>query len=120
LPGSCGRGRCRRGTTARAQAGGRAATASQPLLRRPGPPLVADERQHRIDARPSGHGPPHGRGALYASAGGGLLPSAFCTRRISGSWRSTCMRKLESRALPQTTMGRGNTQTSGRWTWCRR
>jgi len=56
-----------------------ATTASHPLLRRPGPPLVADETQHRIDARPSGHGPPHGRGALYASAGGGSLPSTFCT-----------------------------------------
>ena len=78
LRGSCVRGQRRRGTTVRAQAGGCVATASQPLLR-PGPPLVVDETQRRIDARPSGHGPPHGRGALYASAGGGSQPSAFCT-----------------------------------------
>jgi hypothetical protein len=33
------------------------------------PPLVAGETQHRIDARPSGHGPPHGRGALLCFGG---------------------------------------------------
>jgi hypothetical protein len=42
------------------------------------PPLVADETQHRIDARPSWHGPHNGRGALYASTEGGSQLSAFC------------------------------------------